>query len=79
MMGAKNLVPANYPHSLENCLCYPQNNLRVVATRMLRVRGSKSGSFTRYPPDHSAHSPLLDTLRSDRHRPGHWKLTVLLS
>ena len=45
MMGAKNLVPAKYPRSLENCLCYPQKTMRVVATRVLRVRGSKSGSF----------------------------------
>ena len=49
MMGAKNLVPAKYPRSLENCLCYPQNTLRVVATRVLRVRGSKSGSFIMKP------------------------------
>ena len=46
MMGAKNLVPAKYPRSLENCLCYPQKTMRVVATRVLRVCGSKSGSFS---------------------------------
>ena len=50
-MGAKNLVPAKYPRSLENCLCYPQKTMRVVATRVLRVCGSKSGSFT---AEHSA-------------------------
>ena len=47
-MGAKNLVPAKYPRSLENCLCYPQKTMRVVATRVLRVCGSKSGSFSTY-------------------------------
>ena len=31
------------------------------------------------PPDHSTPSSLLDTLRSDRHTPGQWKLTVLLA
>ena len=46
MMGAKNLVPAKYPRSLENCLCYPQKTMRVVATRVLRVCGPKSGSFS---------------------------------
>ena len=48
MIGSKNLVPAKYPRSLEDCLCYPQNTLRVVATRIVRVHGSKSGSFSRY-------------------------------
>ena len=48
-MCAKNLVPAKYPRLLENCLCYPQNTLRIVATRGLRACGSRSGSFTLWP------------------------------
>ena len=41
MMCAKILLPAKYLRLLKNCVCYPQNTLRVVATRVVRLAGRK--------------------------------------